>query len=105
MYIIWSLINWICQETSERKIKVSAQHRIQRSAEGEGAKKHEIYVAAYGGHLFYDLFLQGWGRGMAPLAPLDPLLVHAHIHAYFAATITNCEVGKLFSCLSELGLK
>ena len=26
-----------------------------------GAKKHEIYVAAFGGHLFYDLFVQGWG--------------------------------------------
>ena len=25
-----------------------------------GGKKHEIYVAAFGGHLFYDLFLQGW---------------------------------------------
>ena len=27
-----------------------------------GAEKHEIYVAAFGGHLFYDLFL-------APSAP------------------------------------
>ena len=26
---------------------------------GGGGKKHEIYVAAFGGHLFYDLFLQG----------------------------------------------
>ena len=33
-----------------------------------GAKKHEIYVTAFGGHLFYDLFLQGWGA-MAPSAP------------------------------------
>ena len=34
-----------------------------------GAKKHEIYAASFGGHLFYDLFLQGWGGGsMAPLA-------------------------------------
>ena len=32
-----------------------------------GAEKHEIYVAAFGGHLFYDLFLRG--GGMAPLAP------------------------------------
>ena len=32
-------------------------------------KKHEIYVAAFGGHLFYDLFLQGWGGDMAPSAP------------------------------------
>ena len=32
-----------------------------------GGKKHEIYVAAFGGHLFYDQFLQG--GGMAPSAP------------------------------------
>ena len=39
-----------------------------------GAKKHEIYVATFGGHLFYDLFVQGWG-GHGPLStPLDPLL-------------------------------
>ena len=39
-----------------------------------GAEKHEIYAAAFGGHLFYDLFSQGWG-GYGPLGPpLDPLL-------------------------------
>ena len=31
-----------------------------------GAKKHEVYVAAFGDHLFYDLFLQGWGGGTWP---------------------------------------
>ena len=36
---------------------------------GEGGKKHEIYVVAFGGHLFYDLFLQAGGGGIAPLAP------------------------------------
>ena len=42
---------------------------------GGGGKKHEIYMAAFGGHLFYDLFVQGWG-GMGPSAPhLDPLLL------------------------------
>ena len=42
-----------------------------------GAERHEIYAAAFGGHLFYDIFLQGQGRGgdMAPLAHPDPLLV------------------------------
>ena len=35
---------------------------------GWGGKKHEIYVAAFGSHLFYDLFSQGQG-GMAPLPP------------------------------------
>ena len=39
-----------------------------------GAKKHEIYVGAFGSHLFYDLFSQGQG-GHGPSAPLlDPLL-------------------------------
>ena len=35
----------------------------------EGGKKHEIYVAAFGGHLFYDLFLQGWGGECSPRHP------------------------------------
>ena len=41
---------------------VHSQHRIQRpdrsivsSGGGGGGKKHEIYVAIFGGHLFYDL--------------------------------------------------
>ena len=51
-----------------------SQHRIQWPG-GGGAKKHEIYVAAFGSHLFYDLFVQGWGGGHGPLGtPLDPLL-------------------------------
>ena len=41
-----------------------SQHRIQRpGGGGGGGKKHEIYVAAFCGHLFYDLFVQGWGGG------------------------------------------
>ena len=35
---------------------------------GGRGKKHEIYVAAFGGHLFYELFVQGWGV-MAPRPP------------------------------------
>ena len=38
---------------------------------GGGGEKHEIYVAALGGHLFYELFSQG---GHGPLPPPDPLL-------------------------------
>ena len=34
-----------------------------------GGEKHEIYVAAFGGHLFYDLFLWDRGSGHGPLAP------------------------------------
>ena len=38
---------------------------------GGGAEKHEIYTTAFGGHLFYDLFLhdRGEGGGMALSAP------------------------------------
>ena len=37
------------------------------------AEKHEIYAAEFGGHLFYDLFLQGRGSHGPPRPPLDPL--------------------------------
>ena len=47
--------------------QIHNRHRIQRP--GGGDKKHEIYVAAFGGHLFYDLFVQGWGQAMAPRHP------------------------------------
>ena len=33
-------------------------------------EKHEIYVAAFGGHLFYDPFSQVTERAMAPYAIL-----------------------------------
>ena len=33
---------------------------------GGGGKTHAIYVAAFGGHLFYDLFVQGLGEGAWP---------------------------------------
>ena len=51
------------------------------AAGGGGGKKHEIYVTTFGGHLFYDLFLQGLeGGGGGPWPPrhppLDPLLFY-----------------------------
>ena len=42
---------------------------IGSSGRGGGRKKHEIYVTAFGGHLFYDLFLQGGGGGAWPPRP------------------------------------
>ena len=36
---------------------------------GGGTEKHEIYAAAFGGHLFYDLFSQGQEGTMAPSPP------------------------------------
>ena len=40
-----------------------------------GAEKHDIYVAAFGGHLLYDLFLQGWGA-WPPRTPGTTTLLH-----------------------------
>ena len=42
-----------------------------------GAEKHEIYAATFGGHLFYDLFLQGRG-GHGPLGPPGSATVLIH---------------------------
>ena len=54
-----------------------------------GAEKHEIYAAAFGGHLFYDLFSQGQG-GPWPLAPPpDPLLVSQTGHPQRFKTSTK----------------
>ena len=47
-----------------------------------GGEKHEIYVAAFGGHLFYDLFSQGWGGAWPPRPPLG------------SATEVSCWVGR-----------
>ena len=51
---------------------ISKQERIQWPGRG-GAEKHEIYAAAFGGHLFYDLLLQG-GVGWHGPSPPDTLL-------------------------------
>ena len=53
--------------------KVFIEWTIENSSGSSGwvdgeAKKHEIYVAAFGGHICYDLFLQGQG-GHGPIAP------------------------------------
>ena len=53
------------------------QQRIQwpgvceRGRGAEKHEKHEIYVVEFGGHIFYDLFLQNRGGGAS--APMDPL--------------------------------
>ena len=39
-----------------------------------GGKKHEIYVAAFGGHFFMTYFYRA-GGGAWPPRPLDPLLI------------------------------
>ena len=58
----------------------------ESSGQVEGAKKHEIYVAAFVGHLFYNLFLQDQG-GHGPLGPpLDPLLPALHLLSVVSGT-------------------
>ena len=51
--------SWLLQMRSRHPI--SEQHRIQRPC--RGAKKHEIYVATCGGHLFLWLICTGLGGG------------------------------------------
>ena len=69
-FSIWPFLPENCMKMkSGEMFSKKKQHRIQQpGGRGEG-KKHEIYVTTFGGHLFYDLFVQGWG-GMT----LDPLL-------------------------------
>ena len=48
----------------------SFQSKVSSGSKGRvrgGGKKNEIYAADFGGHLFYDLFLQGWGVRHGPL--------------------------------------
>ena len=82
-------------------ISLALQLRIRWPVRG-GAEKHESYAAAFGGHLFNDLFLQGLeGHG-----PLDPLLcIRSIIYIKFIGCIilkkselqpsreSNCLVG------------
>ena len=44
---------------------------------GEGAEKHEIYVAAFGSHLFYHLFSQSRGGAWPPPG---------------SATVVSCDI-------------
>ena len=48
-----------------------------------GAKKHEIYVATLGGHLFLWQIFTGPGLAMAPWSPVDPLLVYDFVLFFF----------------------
>ena len=56
-----------------------------------GAEKHEIYAAAFGGHLFYDLFLQGQGGPWPPWPPLDLLLIE---YRNFGLILNNFHQGR-----------
>ena len=64
VYLLWSHKTLTCNS-------IGSSGRVGRG----GGKKHEIYVAAFGGHLYYDLFVQGWRGAWPPRHPLDPLLL------------------------------
>ena len=53
-------------------INISSGSSDRVRGEGE-AEKHEIYAAAFGGHLFMTYFYRT-REGEWPLGPLDPLL-------------------------------
>ena len=57
-------------------------HSSGSSGQVRGAEKHEIYAAAFGSHLFYDLFSQGWGGGHAPLAPSGSTTVALQLETF-----------------------
>ena len=58
--------------------------------------KQEIYAAAFGSHLFYDIFSQGWGEAIALLPPpYDPLL---ELHAYTTEENVHCSFMKIRLC-------
>ena len=63
-----ALSKFWCMKDNSQKVKVKGTVADAAAGKG-GAEKHEIYAATFGGHLFYDLFLQGRGGAMAPLAP------------------------------------
>ena len=64
------------------------------AGKGEGGEKHEIYAAAIGGHLFYDLFSQSKGEGgMAPYIRYwnDPVFLVSR-----GALISSSDYGRHF---------
>ena len=62
-------MSWVqIAEKHEQMRNVTSSGSSSRVEGGGGAEKHEIYAAKFGGHLFYDLFLQGRG-GHGPLGP------------------------------------
>ena len=89
-YALWTYIFsiriYIYIEFYVTSVWFSIQHRIQW--QGRGTKKHEIYVAAFGSHLFYDLFVQGWGA-MAPLVPPGSATGISQAYTYMEVAIVK----------------
>ena len=60
---------------------------VADSAVGWGGEKHDIYAAAFGSHLFDDLFLQGQGSHATFPPPPDPLL-----ERWWRNSFTECKL-------------
>ena len=60
---------WLVPESQAVCVFYWTQHSSGSNGQVEGVEKHEIYAAAFGGHLFYYLFLQGRGAWL-PRPPI-----------------------------------
>ena len=60
-----------CESLDDRNILImTSSNGSSDRVGGSRSEKHEIYATAFGGHIFYDLSLQGTGgRGHGPWAP------------------------------------
>ena len=81
--------------------QVGCRYNIRSSGRVGGAKKHEIYVAAFGGHLFYDFFVHRWGA-MAPSAPGSATEVDAHflVRDFIRVQYTRVAIENILAAMS-----
>ena len=70
------------------------------SSRVRGAEKHEIYAAAFSGHLFYDLFSQGQG-GHGPLGP--PWIRYCSTHIVCERLSAMQDLARLPEFLAHFG--
>ena len=71
-----------------------------RTHYSKGGEKHEIYAAAFDGHLFYDLFSQGWWGGMDPLLGAPKI---SRFHWGFSKFLTNYWVDTSHGAVADPG--
>ena len=65
--ITWHFYShWVLQPVYTKR-SIGSSGRVGRG------EKHEIYAAAFGDHLFYDLFLHGLGVAWSPRPSTPPL--------------------------------
>ena len=65
-------LNKLAFSSWKNKIQLTIFKRFSSGSSGRERGRgevHEIYVTAFGAHLFFDLFLHGRGGGHGPSAP------------------------------------